>query len=140
MAPTKGGRPLNTLIARNFLKRTDTSKATPIATCIHCQIERSWHTASLERHLKECKLYQEKVEQLTKLSHYGGNNQQVMQLQRVSVFKADQIRKELAMAVYINNRPFTSYQDQWTTSALRNYALNVALLKRKELVGELLEG
>ena len=135
------GRPNNLDVAANFLKRKDPVKKTNIATCKHCNHERSWHTTALAQHLENCVIFQErKVQRQGVLHKVNSDSQLHFKSRKVPKERTNEMNRKLALACYMNNRPFTCYEDDYTTSAFGSFGVTCTLPTRKELAGPLLIG
>ena len=141
MVTYRGGRPVNEHVRLNFTRTKDPDRAVTTATCNHCFKERSWHTSLLELHLNKCQPYLASLtsNQRQLQTPIGKSSQMRLAPSKVKDSRAQRIRLSFAMAVYMNNRPFTSYDDQWTNQALGEFNLDIKYPSRKELAGPLLQ-
>lgn len=135
------GRPENTEVTSNFLKRKDPIKKTNLAQCKHCNHERSWHTTALAQHLQHCVIYQERKAEKQPILHKVNSDSQLhFKSRKIPTERTNQMSRKLALACYMNNRPFTCYEDPYTLAAFGSFGVTCKMPSKKELGGPLLEG
>ena len=138
---SSAGRPSNLDVLSSFLKRKDPIKKSDIATCKYCHHERSWHTTALALHLQNCVIYQERKSQSQSVLHKVNSDSQLhFKSRKIPKQRTNEMSRKLALACYMNNRPFTCYEDPYTIAAFGSFGVTCNLLNRKELSGPLLDG